>query len=129
MKDSIAQTFGLTDSIEYQQTLSVVRKPKPKEINPDSDYELVRANLKELIDTGTDALYELLTLAKSSEHPRAFEVLATLMKTIGDQNRDLIDIELKVKGSKKEDPTPSSTNINNAIFVGSTKDLRQLLNE
>jgi hypothetical protein len=133
MQDTIAKTFGLVDTNEYQEALvtskPIVRKPKPKEINTESDYELVRSNLKELIDTGTDAIYELLTLAKATEHPRAYEVLATLMKTIGDQNKDLMDIELKVKGSSKEESTQTATNINNAIFVGSTKDLRQLLNE
>ena len=48
-----------------------------------------------------DALDSLIDLAKASEHPRAFEVVAQLTKTLVDANKDLLDIQKKVKDLKE----------------------------
>lgn len=134
MEDTIGQAFGLEKSEEYEETLrqemvegrskSLVKAPVDEEAG---DYELVRSNLKDLIATGTSALDELMFIAKQSQHPRSYEVLSQLIKTIGEQNKELINIQLKVNEGKKKDEPQSPLNVNNAIFVGSTKDLRKAL--
>jgi len=95
----------------------------------DSDFATARNNLHQIINQGSDALEEALIVAKTSEHPRAFEVVGQLIKTLVDANKDLLDIQKKLKELKRvdeKDPTPQTSN--NSIFVGSTSELQQLIN-
>jgi len=96
----------------------------------DKDYLTVRDNLKELIGKGTTAIDGILNLASETEQPRAYEVLAQLIKTVADTNKDLLDMHNKMKTIKGEQPqTTNSGNTitNNSIFVGSTAELQKLL--
>ena len=96
----------------------------------DTDYRYARENLYDLIENGSHALHELVEIAKASEHPRAFEVVASLMKTLTDANKDLLDIQTKVKKLKQEDGVPSGpNNVTNALFVGSTAELQNMLKD
>lgn len=96
----------------------------------DTDYRYARENLYDLIENGSHALHELVEIAKASEHPRAFEVVASLMKTLTDANKDLLDIQTKVKKLKQEDGVPSGPNsVTNALFVGSTAELQNMLKD
>src|SRR6056300_203152 len=89
------------------------------------DYQYARENLYDVIERGTEALDHLLELAKASEHPRAFEVVSTLTKTLVDANKDLLEVQTKLKKLKEEDKQPQ--NVTNALFVGSTADLQKLI--
>ena len=94
------------------------------------DYNFARDNLYDVIEKGTYALDNLLHLAKASEHPRAFEVVSQLTKTLVDANKDLLDIQKKVKELRQEERSDpqSPQNVTNALFVGSTSDLQKLIN-
>jgi hypothetical protein len=95
--------------------------------NFQKDYELVQSNFKNLIGTGNLALESALKVATQSDSPRAFEVVAILLKTMADLNNNVLDVHKKAK-----DTTNSKTEIkqtNNSVFVGSTKDLQNLLNK
>lgn len=95
--------------------------------NFQKDYELVQGNLKKLIGTGDIALESALKVATESDSPRAFEVVAILLKTMADLNNNVMDIHKKAK-----DTTTSKTEVkqtNNSVFIGSTKDLQNLLNK
>lgn len=91
------------------------------------DYTYARENLYDVIERGTEALDSLLELAKSSEHPRAFEVVSTLTKTLVDANKDLLEIQKKVKELQRDDEKKETQNVTNALFVGSTADLQKML--
>lgn len=93
----------------------------------DGDFNIARENLHQIIHKGHDALEEAIVLAKSSEHPRAFEVVGQLIKTLVDANKDLLDIQKKLKDLKKDDSV-SAKNVTNALFVGSTSELQKLIN-
>jgi hypothetical protein len=96
----------------------------------DKDYAYARENMYDVIERGTEALDYLLEVAKASEHPRAFEVVGSLTKTLVDANKDLLSLQKTVKELKKEDPAPSNTspqNVTNALFVGSTAELQKML--
>jgi hypothetical protein len=95
----------------------------------DYDYEKSRNNLHGLLIQGQDALNYALEVAKSSEHPRAFEVVGGLIKNISDVNDKLLEVHEKMqklegKVTKKEEV---KTVTNNSIFLGSTNELSQLL--
>ena len=95
--------------------------------NFQKDYTLVQSNLKDLIGSGNIALEAALKVATESDAPRAFEVVAILLKTMADLNNNVLDIHKKAK-----ETTNSKTEIkqtNNSVFVGSTKDLQNLLNK
>lgn len=127
-EDKIGEAFGLEPDQQYLDSIKPKVIVKRIEESEEGDYEFVRDNMKELIAKGSSALEDLLFLAKQSENPRTYEVLSTLLKTIGEQNKDLIDIQAKIKGKKKDD-TPSNMSIQKALFVGSTAELLKGLKE
>ena len=96
----------------------------------DTDYRYARENLYDIIENGSHALHELVEIAKSSEHPRAFEVVASLMKTLTDANKDLLEVQAKVKKLKQEENVQTGpNNVTNALFVGSTTELQNMLKD
>lgn len=98
----------------------------------EQDFELARKNLQELAKKGNKALDELIMLAKNSEHPRAYEVVATLIKTLADTNKDLLDTRKKkidIDKSRGVSPNGDVKTINNNLFVGSTTELQKFLKE
>lgn len=95
--------------------------------NFQKDYERAQQNIKDLIGNGNIALESALKVATESDSPRAFEVVAILLKTMADLNNNMLDVHKKAK-----DTTSNKTEIkqtNNSVFVGSTKDLQNLLNK
>lgn len=133
--DKIGEVFGIeslkenqTNALTVRKETGIIKKEIQKTSEDDGDYEEVRENLKELIMKSTGALDDLLDLARDSQHPKAYEVLSQLLTTIKDQNLSLIDIQTKIKGTKKEEPK-GDTNIQNAVFVGSTANLLKALRD
>jgi hypothetical protein len=94
------------------------------------DYDQTRSNLYSLLNQGQDALMAALSVAKQSEHPRAFEVVGNLMSQLADINEKLMKLHEKKQKldapAKKEEQSKQVTN-NNAIFVGSTTELNKML--
>jgi hypothetical protein len=76
---------------------------------------------------GDLALDTLLQVASASEHPRAYEVAANLIKTLADLNKDLLDIQKKKQDLTGTKPTESKTVIDKAVFVGSTAELVKMI--
>jgi len=97
-------------------------------ISLDADFNYVRDNIKGLINSGTDAIDEILKVAKAGDSPRAYEVVSQLLKTVADMNKDLIELYQKTKVAKKEDIKVNNTT-NNSIYVGSTSELQDLINK
>lgn len=96
--------------------------------NFQKDYESVQQNLKSLIGNGNIALESALRVATESDSPRAFEVVAILLKTMADLNNNVLDVHKKAKATTADTKT-TIKQTNNAVFVGSTKDLQNLLNK
>ena len=95
-------------------------------IDDDADY--ARKNIRELIEKGNSAIDNLLLVAKQSEHPRAFEVAAGLIKNLSDLNKDLLEIQKRKKDlSPSQTPNKSNINVDKAVFIGSTTELLKQL--
>ena len=92
----------------------------------DIDYNYARENYYNLIERNQDAIEEMLEIAKQSEHPRAFEVVGQLIKSGLDANKELMGLH-KTKKELSIEKSSTTTNVNNAVFVGSTADLQKLL--
>lgn len=93
-RDPIANKLGIeplkTESAELEEA-----KTGTDLEEMEHDFAEVRQNLHDIVAKGTDALDEMIELAKVSQSPRAFEVVATLMKTIADTNKDIVEIAKK----------------------------------
>lgn len=92
----------------------------------EQDYDYSRETYYDLIEKGRESLELMIEVARESEHPRAFEVLAGMIKGIADVNDKLMDLNKKQKELTKEDK-PAESTTNNNLFVGSTTDLQRML--
>lgn len=123
-----ADTKPIAEEIEESR----VTRIEPEVINDDEvmdDYYYARENLKEIISNAQQSIADLSSIASTSESPRAYEVLSTMMKTIVDANKDLLELQKSVKKLKEEDQKDNSTVTNNALYVGSTGDLMKLIKD
>ena len=101
-----------------------------EEQNPDAHYS--RANYYNLIEKGNEALDGILEVAKESQHPRAYEVAANMIKNLSDVTEKLMILQKQQKELNPQKAEQQTTNINvdKAVFVGSTADLlKQIKNE
>jgi len=124
--DIISKNLGIDFTPDQEQ--QIVKKTQLSGISLDADFDYVRGNIKNLISNGTDAIDEILKVAKAGDSPRAYEVVSQLLKTVADMNKDLIDLYQKTKMAKKEEIKVNHTT-NNSIYVGSTSDLQDLINK
>lgn len=94
----------------------------------EEDFEFARKNMKDLIQQGNLAVDNILQVAKATDHPRAYEVVATLINSVAAMNKDLMDIRKKkqdITGEKKA----QNINVDKAVFVGSTAELIRQIKE
>jgi hypothetical protein len=111
------------------------RAPRPApslasqdKIEDDADY--ARENTYDLVEKGAEAIDQIMEIARESQHPRAFEVLAQLLKTQSDNVDKLLKIQKERKELKKEDPAAPGSNTsitNNTVFVGTPDELIRLI--
>jgi hypothetical protein len=120
----------IATNVEIVSSTEVV--PVKSEDVVETDTEYARRNIRDLIDKGSVAVDNLLQVSKESEHPRAYEVVAGLMKTMADLNKDLLELQ-----KRKKDLQPQLDNASNrgnitvekAVFVGSTAELIKQIRE
>ena len=118
-----------TTSTVIDQPTDVVAKDKKEEkLETDlmKDYEESRNQLKEIVAKGAGAIDDILAIARESEHPRAFEVAATMIKTVADANEKLLLMQKQMKeitGTKTQNLNVGKA----AIFVGSTSELSKMI--
>ncbi len=111
---------------EIQPKNEIVEVPTDNVI--ESDTEVARKNLKTILDKGNSAIEELAVVARDSQHPRAYEVLAGMMKNLADINKDLLEIQKRKQDlTGKKSSESKDVNIDKAVFVGSTAELMKLI--
>ena len=94
----------------------------------EDDADFARCNIRSLIEKGNQAMDQLLQVANASEHPRAYEVAAGLIKNLADLNKDLLEIQKRRKDLTGESANPAKNiNVDKAVFVGSTTELVKFL--
>jgi len=89
-------------------------------------YQQSKDNLQDIILQGKEAMDEILRIAKESEHPRAFEVFGGILKNVVDANKELLSMQKQMREMDDKKET-TKTIIDKAVFVGSTKELGDLL--
>lgn len=164
IKDSLNSTFGITGDgtnpsaiipstptpvskptktkavTKVNKTLTpVLNKEAEKEKNEQErkkDLQTSRSAIDKVLQTGTDAIDSLYSLAIDSEEPRTYEVLGDMIEKIGNtaeklmklrrEEAEIARIEAKIELEKQtagQEQGPKSITQNNTIFVGDAKEL------
>lgn len=143
INDALNEKFDIDDPPEPEELPAVqapaqVLAPEPTAVATIEPVDQVAADLNKardtitaVIDQGMSGLKDLARVAKDSEHPRAYEVLATLLKTMSETAKDLVDLQEKKRDLNREDEahTPQAIKTQQNIFVGTTHDLITVLNQ
>lgn len=109
------------ENLEIQELVPVVYEPKESVAEVESkdlsdDYKFARSNLYGLIGRTNAALDLALKISAASEHPRALEVVATLINTSSSVSKELLSLHDKIEKPKKgnpQNPDGQYTQINN----------------
>lgn len=131
-EDPISETLGLTPIEALDGEIQEVVKTIPKDSNAVTDFECARDNIHVAIQAALEAIDDLKDIARQSQHPRAFEVLSSLVSTTVDASERLLNLQTKIRDIKKMDGEPTgikSQTINNNLYVGSTADLQKMIEE
>jgi len=92
------------------------------------DYVLSRSTLRSITELGANALSELLTVAKSSQKARDYEVAAKLIDTLAGLAKGMKDLHKKEQtngriSNLENEQNGQTVNIEKAVFVGTTAQL------
>lgn len=101
------------------------------------DAEEARKNIKQLIETGTDAIEHAVNVAVQSESPRAFEVVSNMLNTLANLNTLILDTHAKQKKIEADSRLPgpntpqkieaTQNNTTNIMFKGTPAQLAAFL--
>lgn len=102
---------------------------KEESINQvEDDFEYARKNLYSILEKSQSSMDEMMDVARQSQHPRAYEVMNQMFKTVADISKDLIDLQKKKKDViGPSESTPQT--VHNNLFVGTTADLSKMIED
>ena len=126
--DPIGEALGI-EPLQKDDRQSTELVPADHNQSVTSDFENARVNIYTMIDTANEAIERLHQIADQSQQPRAFEVLGKLIETSVKANKDLLELQEKMKQLKEitDEVDTRAKTINNNLFVGSTKELQDFL--
>ena len=131
--ESLSEALGIENKVEIlppEEKTELVSVDLPDQ---ETDYQLSRNTFRELIRKGNVAIDDMQELARQSEHPRTYEVFATMIKTIADVTKDLYDLQKKTKDLKEIRGKPTqpegAVSVEKAVFIGTTADLLKQVKE
>jgi hypothetical protein len=126
--ENLKNEFNI-QKVEVTET-SIQKVEDKSSVHLDKDYEEIRTNLKDIIKRGAEAIDGILLVASETQQPRAYEVVATLIKSVADVNKDLLTMHKQMQDLKSDQPQQKQSAgqiTNNSIFVGSTSDLQAII--
>ena len=136
--DLIPSSFKLDEAIrkdnpltKYHETVVEEESNSPELVELENDFALARKNIKSVIDDSTAVLKDAIVLAGASDSPRSLEVVANLLKTITDMNKDLLALHdareiVKKKRNERIRGEGGNTTVNNQqnnYFMASPSEL------
>lgn len=128
--DPIGNALGLEP---FENTTNAIEKllVNGHDDSASKDFEYARSNLYEVIQEGKEAMFKLAEIASSSQHPRAFEVYAKLMDTMLNANKELLNMQSKIREINHIDSpvNEKAKNVTNNLFVGSTAELQKMIQD
>jgi hypothetical protein len=125
----VSKKEKIAEALSKNLPISATTQSLPPVDDLQVDYDVSRDTYNKLIDKGNEAIDLMMELARDSQHPRAFEVLAGLLKTQADNTDKLADLQKKLqnlRAPKGKSQSPEQVT-NNNVFVGSTTDLQRFI--
>jgi hypothetical protein len=113
----------------YSKTISTIIS-QARDDSADEDFTFSRANIREVIENGTEAIAKLTIIAQQSQNPRAYEVLAKLMDTVTNASKELLELQEKIRSIDKANmprDDEAKNQVTNNLFVGSTHELQRMI--
>lgn len=120
--NKLNEILDIEPTIITEKVIVPMVRIDPNKSDLENDYNTTRKTLNTLIESGVGSLSDLGAVAKATENPYAYLVMATMIKNIAETTRELLDAQVKVKEILAEEIS-TNVNIDKAVFVGSTKDL------
>ena len=123
----------LVELLNLEDNIPDIKKVK---LDPNDEWEFSRNNIMQVMSKGNDALDELMSIAKASQHPGAYEMIVGLVKELVNGNKVLMEtkridqqIKLDEVGANKQTPDQNAQTINNNIFLGTTAAFAKIAEE
>ena len=123
--DKFSKAVGIDQEIiEVDgKTGNEIVKAKPVETSDvKEDYDRSREIYKVVSEIGMTSLGKLQETADITGQPRAYEVLATMMRSLNETAKQMNDLH-KEKDESIKRSSNASVNVEKAVFVGSPSDL------
>lgn len=96
----------------------------------DDDVDQARTGLYDALSLSQQAVQDMLAIAQQSQHPKAYEILNSTIKTMADISMGIADLQLKKQRLNKGSGQPAGEgNVTNNLFVGSTAELQKMLED
>ena len=124
----IDDALGLNPITPYRD---ITQYPsKRDDSQQENDLDFARENLYDAVVKSQAAVEDMIQIAQQSQHPKAYEVLNSLIKTFADVSSGIADLQIK-KQKLQGKPSDSDENktVNNNLFVGSTAELQKMLQD
>lgn len=116
-----------------ENNLSEKDRVERQEKEIESDYDMARRTLRNLLTDGETALSRILELAKDGEHPNIIEVASGLIKNIAGVSKELLSLQKTKRELDKQKPEPKKNKKDEdkagAVFIGSTTELNKLMDQ
>ena len=129
----LEEALGLSPQPTPNTAVVVARPPAPivSDSKIEDDAEFARQEVYDLVSKGGEAIEQIMEVARESQHPRAYEVLAQMLKTQSDNVNQLLKIQKDKKQLLQPDDAatgnPAPINVANAVFVGTSSELIRMI--
>jgi len=130
--DALDKTFNTVTTEIAERKGGAIAVPDKEDEKLDKDFEEARNLLKRSAEYAEEAAQGILHVATNSDNPRAYEVAGQIIKTMGEQAKDMMEVQEKKHRIEKNSDEPKTVNrtTNNLVFTGTTSDmLKALKNE
>jgi hypothetical protein len=129
MMSEIDDALGLPPIGNYIEEVTPINLPAViQDEQKDNDLDFARENLYDAVVKSQAAVEDMIAIAQQSQHPKAYEVLNSLIKTFADVSSGIADLQLKKQRLQGKEPEQQKT-VNNNLFVGSTAELQKMLED
>lgn len=129
--DKLDKILGIQPADGTTRTDIVVTKDDIKE-KIDSDFTYAREQIYNVLVKSQEAVEDMVDIARQSQHPKSYEVLNSMLKTLADVATNLVDLQKKQQEIMKmsgNQPSDQPQTINNNLFVGSTSELQKMIGQ
>ena len=125
MSDALNKALDL---VPYDEKKEIAKVEQTEQVANEIEY--ARENLYSAVEASQQVVQDMITIAQQSQHPKAYEVLNSAIKTLSDVSMNIAELQMKKQRLIKTEGQSSSEEgqiINNNLFVGSTAELQQML--